>query len=51
MVVVPTPTGPTAHLLSSCLAACAVSLRASGSDISGREVYPRVEDTPPPLRS
>ena len=50
MVVVPTPTGPDAYSLSSCLAACAISLHASGSDIGGRQVYPRVEDTPPPSR-
>ena len=51
VVVVPTPTGPAACPLSSRLAACAISLRASGSDIGGRQVYPRVEDTPPPSRS
>ena len=51
LVVVPTPTGPAARPLSSCLVACAISLRASGSDIGGRQVYPRVEDTPPPSRS
>ena len=51
MVVVATPTGPDAPLLFARLAACAISLRASGSDIGGCEVYPRVEDTPPPSRS
>ena len=50
MVVVPTPTSLAARPLSSRLAACAISLWASGSDIDGREVYPRLEDTPPPLR-
>ena len=50
MVVVPTPMGPAAHPLSSRLAACAISLRVSGSDVGGREVYPRVENTPPPSR-
>ena len=51
VVVVPTPTGPAARPLSSRLATFAISLRASGSDVGGREVYPRVEDTPPPSRS
>ena len=51
VVVVPTPTGPTASLLSSRLAACAISLRASGSNVGGCVVYLRVEDTPPPSRS
>ena len=51
MVVVPTPTGPVAHPLSSRLAACAISLHANGSNVGGREVYPRAEDTPPSLRS
>ena len=51
MVVVPTPTNPVARPLSSRLAACIISLRASGSDIGGRQIYPRVEDTPPPSRS
>ena len=37
--------------MSSRLAACITTLRASGSDVGGREVYPRVEDRPPPLRS
>ena len=50
MVVVPTPTGPSARLVSSRLAACAISLHASGSNIGGREVYPRVEDMLPQLR-
>ena len=50
VVVVPTPTDPAAPLLSSHLAACAISLHASRSDVGGREVYPRVEDTPPPSR-
>ena len=40
VVVVPTPTGPAARPLSSRLAACAISLRASGSDVDGRVVYP-----------
>ena len=47
VVVVPTPTGPSARPLSSRLVACVISLRASGSDFGGREVYPRLEDTPP----
>ena len=51
MVVVPTPTGPVACPLSSRLATCAISLRASGSDVGGRVVYPQVVDTPPPSRS
>ena len=51
VVVVPTPTGPAACLLSSLLAACAISLCASGSNVGGHEVYPRVEDTPTPSRS
>ena len=51
VVVVPTPTGPTACLSSSRLAVCAICLRASGSDIGGLQVYPRVEDMPPSLRS
>ena len=50
VVVVATPTGPAPPSLSSRLAACAISLRANGSDVGGREVYPRVEDTPPPSR-
>ena len=48
VVVVPTPTGPAARPLSSHLAAFAISQRASGSDVGGHEVYPQVEDTPPP---
>ena len=51
VVVVSTPTGPTALPLSSRLAACIITLRASGSDVGGSEVYPRVEDRPPPSRS
>ena len=50
MVVVPTM-GLATSPLSLHLAACAISLRASGSDVDGREVYPQVEDTPPPSRS
>ena len=51
VVVVPTPTDPVAPPLSSRLAACTITLRASGSDVGGREVYPRVEDRPPLSRS
>ena len=51
MVVVPTPMGPAALPLSLRLAACAISLRASGSNIGGCEVYLRVKDTPPLSRS
>ena len=51
VVVVPTPTDPAAPPLSSRLAACTITLRASGSDVGEREVYPRVEDRPPPSRS
>ena len=51
VVVVPTPTDPAAPPLSLRLAACTITLRPSGSDVSGREVYPRVEDRPPPSRS
>ena len=51
VVVVPTPTDPAAPPLSSRLAACTITLRASGSDVGGREDYPRVEDRPPPSRS
>ena len=51
MVVLPTPTDPVAPPLSSRLAACTITLRASGSDVGGREVYPRVEDRPPASRS
>ena len=51
MVVVPTPTDPAAPPLSSRLAACTITMRASGSDVGGCEVYPRVEDRPPPSRS
>ena len=47
----PTPTDPTAPPLSSRLAACTITLRSSGSDVGGREVYPRVVDTPPLSRS
>ena len=51
MVVVPTPTDTATPPLSSRLAACTITLCASGSDVGGREVYPRVEDRPPPSRS
>ena len=51
VVVVPTPIDPAAPSLSSCLAACTITLRASGSNVGGREVYPRVEDMPHPSRS
>ena len=51
VVFVPTPTGPSARPLFSCLVACAISLHASGCDVGGRVVYPRVEDTPPSSRS
>ena len=51
MVVVPTPTDLAAPLLSSCLAMYAISMHASGGDVGGRVVYPRVEDMPPPSRS
>ena len=51
MVVVPTPTDPAASPLSSRLAAYTITLRASGSDVGGREIYPRVEDRPPQSRS
>ena len=51
VVVVSTPTDPTAPPLSSRLAACTIILRANGSDVGGREVYSRFEDRPPPLRS
>ena len=47
VVVVPTPTDPAAPPLSSRLAACTITLRRSGSDVGGREDYPRVEDRPP----
>ena len=40
VVVVPTPTDPSAHPLSSRLAACAISLCASRSDVGGHVVYP-----------
>ena len=40
VVVVPTPTDPAAPPLSSRLAACTITLRPSGSDVAGREVYP-----------
>ena len=39
VVVVPTPTGPAARLLSSRLAMCAISLRTSGSDVGGHVIY------------
>ena len=51
MVVVPTPTDTVAPPLSSRLVACTITLHASGSDVGGREVYPRVEDRPPSSRS
>ena len=51
VVVLPTPTDPAAPSLSSWLAACTITLCPSGSDVGGREVYPRVEDRPPPSRS
>ena len=51
VVVVPSPMNIAAPPLSSRLAACTITLRASGSDVGGREVYPRVEDRPPPSRS
>ena len=51
VVVVPTPIGPAAHPLSLRLTVYTISLRASGSDVDGREVYPQVEGTPPSLRS
>ena len=37
--------------MSSRLAACTITLHTNGSDIGGREVYPRVEDRPPPSGS
>ena len=51
VVVVPTPTDPAAPSLSSRLVACTITLRASGSNVSGLEDYPQVEDRPPPSRS
>ena len=51
VVVVPTPTDPAAPPLSSRLAACTITLRPSGSDVTGCEDYPRVEDRPPLSRS
>ena len=51
MVVVPTLMDLPALPLSSRLAACTITLRASGSDVGGHEVYPRVEDRPPSSRS
>ena len=51
VVVVPTPTDPAAPPLSSRLAACTITLRPSGSDVGGREDYPRVEDRPPLSRA
>ena len=50
MVVVPTPTDPAAPPLSSRLATCTITLRPNGSNVGGREVYPRVKDRPPLLR-
>ena len=40
VVVVSTPTDPATPPLSSRLAACTITLRASGSDVGGHEVYP-----------
>ena len=51
VVVVPTPTGPAAPPLSSRLSACTITVCPSGSDVAGREVYPRVKDRPHPSRS
>ena len=51
MVVMPTPTDPSAPPLSSRLVACTITFCASGSDVGGREVYPRVKDRPPSSRS
>ena len=51
VVVVPTPMGPAAPPLSSRLAVCTITLCHSGSDVAGREVYPRVEDRPRSSRS
>ena len=51
VVVVPTLMDLPAPLLSSRLATCTITLRPSGSDGGGHEVYPRVEDRPPPSRS
>ena len=51
VVGLPTPMDPAAPPLSSHLAACIITLRPSGSDVGGQEVYPRVEDRPPPSRS
>ena len=51
VVVVSTPMDPDAPPLSSRLAACSITLRASGSDVGGRKVYPRVKDRPPLSRS
>ena len=51
VVVVPNPMDPTAPSLSSRLAACIITLRPSGSDVGGREDYPRVEDRPPLSRA
>ena len=51
MVGLSTPTDPATPSLSSRLAACITTLRASGSDVGGRKVYPRVEDRPPLSRS
>ena len=39
VVVMPTPTDPAAPPLSSRLAACIITLSASGSDVGGREIY------------
>ena len=51
VVGLPTPTDRAALPLSSRLAACTITLHASGSDVARSEVYPRVEDRPPPSRS
>ena len=51
VVVVPTPTDPATPPLSLQLAAYIITLRPSGSDVGECEVYPRVEDRPPPSRS
>ena len=40
MVDLPTPTDPAAPPLSLRLAACTITLRSSGSNVGGREVYP-----------
>ena len=40
VVGLPTPTDHAAPSLSSRLVACTITLRASGSDVAGSEVYP-----------